>query len=166
MSNDIGALRPSQESSRFMPLAEKKGAPKVLARDLQARKRAEDEVAQLREASKDFEAVFLFQILKQMRNTIHKEEMFNGGMGEEIFTGMMDEEISKRMAGRGAGGIAEILFQQLSRQHGIGDQQSPEGPGKKLLLDATQSAGALMRQLQGVNAIMNASKTSTLIPDF
>ena len=39
------------------------------------------EAAQLRKVSEDFEAVFLYQILKQMRSTIHKEEMFHGGPG-------------------------------------------------------------------------------------
>ena len=102
----------------------------------------------------------------QMRGTEKKEEMFHGGMGEDVFTGMMDEEMSKRMAGRGAAGIADMLFRQLSRQYGIGDAENAEGPGKKMPLDVTQSAGALMRQLQGVNASMNATRAASLSPEF
>ena len=54
---------------------------------------------QIREAAKEFESVFLFQMLKQVRNSIHKEEgLMNGGLGEEMFTGMLDEEYAKVMA--------------------------------------------------------------------
>ena len=166
MSNDIGGTLPTQDLTGFMQLAKKNVSPRVLVKDLETRKREEDEVAQLKKAAKDFEAVFLFQMLKQMRNTVHKEEMFHGGMGEDVFIGMMDEEMSKRMAGRGAAGIADMLFRQLSRQYGIGDAENAEGPGKKMSLDVTQSAGALMRQLQGVNASMNATRAASLSPEF
>ena len=166
MPNDISAYRPDQETAKLKPLSEKGGSPMALTRSLADRQRETDEVAQLRKASKEFEAVFMFQILKQMRNTVHKEEMFHGGMGEDVFTGMMDEEMSKRMAGRGAAGIAEMLFQQLSRQHGIKDPEAGEGTDKKLPLDVTQSANNLMRRLQGVNATLDAAKSSAISPDF
>ena len=78
-----------------------------------------DEADKLWKAAQDFEAVFMFQVLKQMRNTIHTEGFLHGGAGEEIFTGLMDEELSKHMAGRGGTGITEMMFSQLSRQFGI-----------------------------------------------
>jgi|GEM_PF-2506577 Rod binding domain-containing protein len=166
MPNDISAYQPAQEIVKLKPLSEKSDKPRVLTRSLADRQRETDEVAELRKASKQFEAVFMFQILKQMRNTVHKEEMFHGGMGEDVFTGMMDEEMSKRMAGRGSAGIAEMMFQQLSRQHGIVDPNAGEGTDKKLPLDVTQSASDLMRRLQGVNATLNAAKSSAISPDF
>ncbi len=88
---------------------------------------------QLHKIAKDFEAVFLYQMMKQMRGSIEKEEMFHGGAGEDIFTEMLDEEFSKRMAGRGSIGIADMLFEQLSRQYGLEEPQGslkiPQMPG-------------------------------------
>ena len=66
MSNDIGGTLPTQDRTGFMQLVKKNVSPRVLVKDLETRKREEDEVAQLKKAAKDFEAVFLFQMLKQM----------------------------------------------------------------------------------------------------
>ena len=52
----------------------------------------------LRKTAEEFESIFLFQMLKQVRNAMHKEEFLNGGMAEEMFTGMLDEEYAKVMA--------------------------------------------------------------------
>lgn len=91
---------------------------------------------ELREAAKQFEAVFMSQLLKQMRSTVNKEEMFHGGAGEDIFTEMLDEEFAQKMSVRGTG-IADMLYKQLSRQFGIGEAEtdnlpSPTGPGNLL----------------------------------
>ena len=121
-----------------------------------------DEATRLRKVAEDFEAVFLFQVLKQMRNTIHKEEMFHGGLGEEVFTEMMDEELAKKMAGRGVTGIAETIFRQLSRQYGI----SPTGTEAPPLPDLSGAAGKLQRLLRGVEAEAEVHNTGTPSPRF
>jgi Rod binding domain-containing protein len=95
-----------------------------------------DDADELREAAKQFEAVFMSQLLKQMRSTVHKEEMFHGGAGEDIFTEMLDEEFAQKMSVRGTG-IADMLYLQLSRQFGIGETEtdhlpSPTGSGDLL----------------------------------
>jgi Rod binding domain-containing protein len=87
-----------------------------------------DEAAQLRKAAKDFESVFVAQVLKQMRETVHKEEMFHGGPGEDLFEGLLDEEISKRIAGQGSMGIGELLYRDLSRRFHIGQENGTKGP--------------------------------------
>lgn len=87
-----------------------------------------DEAAQLRKAAKDFESVFVAQVLKQMRETVHKEELFHGGPGEDLFEGLLDEEISKRIAGQGSLGIGDLLYRDLSRRFRIGQESGAEGP--------------------------------------
>jgi len=103
---------------------------------------------ELREAAKQFEAVFMSQLLKQMRSTVHKEEMFHGGAGEDIFTEMLDEEFAQKMSVRGTG-IADMLYRQLSRQFGIGETEtdnlpSPTGSGDLL----QQKLQDMQRQIQ------------------
>ncbi|MDI6638658.1 MAG: rod-binding protein [Bacillota bacterium] len=72
--------------------------------------------AELRKACEELESVFLEQLLKEMRRTVPKDDLFGGGRGEDVFQSMFDQEIAKKMAGRGGIGLAEILVRQLSRQ--------------------------------------------------
>ena len=67
----------------------------------------------LRKACKDFEAVFTYQILKSMRGTIEKCDLFHGGQGEEIYESLLDQELSKKIAGGGSNSLSEFLYQQL-----------------------------------------------------
>ena len=69
---------------------------------------------ELREATQEFESLFLHQLMKAMRSTIPKNNLFHGGQSEEIFTDMLDQEISKIASKRGIG-IADLLFEQLQQ---------------------------------------------------
>ena len=68
----------------------------------------------LREATHEFESLFIHNLLKTMRAAIPKSEFFNGGSGEEIFTDLLDQEISKVVSKRGIG-IADVLYQRLTK---------------------------------------------------
>lgn len=70
---------------------------------------------ELMEASKQFESIFINQLLSQMRSTVPKDELLDGGLGEDVFKGMLDEEYSKKMADAGGIGLAQILYEQLSQ---------------------------------------------------
>jgi len=68
----------------------------------------------LREAASEFESLFINQMLKSMRDTITKSDLFHGGNAEEIYTSMLDTELSKNMARSGGIGLADMLLRQLS----------------------------------------------------
>lgn len=74
-----------------------------------------DKDAVLRQACEDFEAVFMQLVFKEMRKTVQKGELTDGGFGQEVFEGMMDEEISKTAAKQN-GSIADLLYKQLRLQ--------------------------------------------------
>lgn len=150
MSHSTFMPLPARAKS-FLPLAPKGG--------IKLNARTDDQAAQLRKVAEDFESVFLYQMLKQMRNSIHKEDMFHGGAGEDIFTEMLDEEFSKRMASRGSVGIADMLFRQLSRQYGIGDSTDT-------LPDLSGQAGALQQKLQAVQSQVRAQEPRPVVPDL
>jgi Rod binding domain-containing protein len=125
-----------------------------------------DDAARLRKAAKDFEAVFLYQVLKQMRNTINKEEMFHGGTGEDLFSDMMDEEIAKTMAGRGSTGIGEAIYRQLCRRYGI-EEGKPKGAGADSSDKGTPAtADDLQRRLRAVLGEVKAPSTRGLRRGF
>jgi len=81
----------------------------------------------LKKACKEFESVFTYELLKSMRRTIEKCDLFHGGQGEEIYESLMDQELSKRMAGLGPQSMAEVLYRQL-RKKGVSEDQGDTEP--------------------------------------
>lgn len=83
--------------------------------------KTDEDKKRLKEACEEFESIFLYYLIKQMRETIPKldEEwgVFGGSKQEEIFREMLDEEIAKEMAK--AGGIGLIretkLYEEVSK---------------------------------------------------
>jgi flagellar protein FlgJ len=70
----------------------------------------ERELKKLREASQDFEAIFIKQMLDAMRKNIPKGGLLDGGMAEEIFEDVLYEERAKLIAKTGSFGIADMIF--------------------------------------------------------
>ncbi|MCB9996509.1 MAG: rod-binding protein [Rhodospirillales bacterium] len=66
------------------------------------------------EAAKEFEAVFLSEMLKPMFAEVNQPDpLFGGGQGEAVFKGFMVQEYGKLMAERGGIGIAEHVKSAL-----------------------------------------------------
>lgn len=84
--------------------------------------------SKLRKACEDFEALFTYQLLRSMRRTVEKSDLFHGGAGEEIYESMLDQELSKSTAGKAKGGLADLLYEQLRPKTSAG-----ENPGELLL---------------------------------
>ena len=70
---------------------------------------------ELKKACREFESVFTYELLKSMRKTIDKCDLFHGGEGEEIYESLLDQELAKTMSGYGSNSLSELLYQQLSR---------------------------------------------------
>jgi peptidoglycan hydrolase FlgJ len=82
------------------------------------------DVLRLKEACKDFEAIFLSYTLKSMRKTVQKSEILDSGLEGDIYQEMMDSEFCKAAAESGTTGIADAIYRQLSKAvSGLG---SPE----------------------------------------
>lgn len=79
----------------------------------------------LKKACRDFESVFTYQLLKSMRSTIDKCDLFHGGQGEEIYESLLDQELSKKIAGGGSNSLSEFLYRQLKRK-GSTEFQGPD----------------------------------------
>lgn len=72
---------------------------------------------ELREIAQGFEAIFFHMLMKSMRATVKKSELFNGGRGEEMFTDLLDMHVAEGGARRGGGlGIADMIVKKYSRQ--------------------------------------------------
>ncbi len=77
------------------------------------------EDAPLREATKDFESLFVKQMLNSMKKTINKSGLLDGGMGQEIFEDMLYDEYAEKIAETANLGISEMMYQQLSTQRPV-----------------------------------------------
>lgn len=85
----------------------------LLRKEQEARKVDEEK---LREACKDFESLFVQQVLRSMRKTISKSDLFSGGAGGEIFESLFDQELSRNLANRGVFGLGKILYHQMIKK--------------------------------------------------
>lgn len=68
----------------------------------------------LKNACQDFEAMFLANMLKSMRKTVEKTNLFGSDSGEETFQEMMDNEVSKAAAKTSSMGIADLMYRQVT----------------------------------------------------
>ncbi|QYU67940.1 rod-binding protein [Leptolyngbya sp. 15MV] len=78
------------------------------------------ERAQLAEAAKQFEAIFLRQMLSAARQTDFGGNDLFGGQGEETFREMRDARFAELAAGTGTLGLAAAIEAQLARFGGPG----------------------------------------------
>ncbi|HXJ01070.1 MAG TPA: rod-binding protein [Micropepsaceae bacterium] len=72
-------------------------------------------VEQATKVAKDFEAVFINEIMGSMFAGISTDGPFGGGPGEGIFRSMMIENYSKSIAAQGGFGLADAVKHELLR---------------------------------------------------
>lgn len=66
----------------------------------------------IKKAAREFEALFINNLFKVMRESVPKGGLLDGGRGEEIYTSMLDEALSAELAKRGGIGLANIVLKQ------------------------------------------------------
>jgi len=102
------------------------------------------------QASLKFEAVFLQQMMSEMRKSVPQSDFLPHGFAEKSYQSMMDQAIADAGGRRGMLGIAATIYAQLKqRQHGAEDAGRAVEQASKSL---HQAAAAQYRALatQGV----------------
>lgn len=77
---------------------------------------AHDPRGAVREAAKQFESLFMAELMKSMRATTLKTEEDSAGGG--LATDMLDQQFATKMSGL-PGGLSEAIMKQLERQMGM-----------------------------------------------
>ncbi len=78
----------------------------------------------LRKACREFESIFIYQLLQAMRRSIPKDGLFRG-KEEEFYRPMLDEQLARSVAlGRGLG-LGEILYREFTR---LQEKSASNGP--------------------------------------
>ncbi|WP_051822279.1 peptidoglycan DD-metalloendopeptidase family protein [Desulfonatronum thiodismutans] len=88
--------------------------------------------SKLREASQDFEAMFLHQLIKQMRATVPHHDPLRG-KGEEFWQSHFDMEMASVLARSGGIGLGDMIFEQL-RQTQVQATKDSDPMGKPMPL--------------------------------
>ena len=74
---------------------------------------SQDQKIKIEKACRDFESLFVQQMMKQMRQTVPQEGLFSGGNAEKTYTSMLDGEMSKVISQQRGIGLAPALIRQL-----------------------------------------------------
>ena len=89
-------------------------SPDLLATQLTAGKGMSPAMGKkLDAAARDFEAVFISQMLETAWSTVPTDGPMSGGSGEAVFRSIMIQDIGKQMAQQGGFGLADRVRSEL-----------------------------------------------------
>lgn len=69
----------------------------------------------LQEAAEQFEALFLYQLMEEMRKTVPESDLLGNRQAEKIFQSMLDQEITTNSSQAQSVGMARMIYEQMSR---------------------------------------------------
>ncbi|MDI9245211.1 flagellar assembly peptidoglycan hydrolase FlgJ [Marinobacter sp. CHS3-4] len=131
---------------------------------LKARART-DEKGALREVAKQFEGLFLQEMVKSMRKAgdVFAEGNMLNSKQSEFYREMFDKQLSLTLSQKQGTGLAEALVRQLSRQiPGMDPEGEPLAAHKSGLSDYDRSLPVISRrlpeQVKQVDEVMKSSK--------
>jgi flagellar protein FlgJ len=119
----------------------------------------------LREACSEFEALFINLLLKELRATVGKSGLMDGGRAEEVYTGMMDTEMARDLAAKGGIGLAAILYRQLEPGR-LPVPGAPEAAGSESAVRHRQSLGRTGRSKVLSPAVDKPNEASSINADM
>jgi peptidoglycan hydrolase FlgJ len=104
-----------------------------------------DPKAAVQAAARQFEALFMNELMKSMRATTMDSGLMGGGQGGELATGMLDQQFAGQLTGM-PGGLADAIARQLERQMGVAPGPIPATRGANPLpVPLDKPAGAPTR---------------------
>jgi len=110
----------------------------------------------IKDAAKQFEALFMQMLLKSMRDTLPQGSDPLASDAQKTYTGMLDQQLAQTMAGRGIG-LADMMVQQLSKTRGA-DKATRIEKATQEIRDASPSSQSFVDRM--LPQAMEASKTT------
>ena len=84
---------------------------------------AQDPSKAIRKTSEQFEAYFIQQMMKTMRESIEKSDLVEVGNMDQ-YQDLMDKELSLEMVKRGGMGVADMMERQMTLAQGLSTQDA------------------------------------------
>ena len=69
-------------------------------------------------AAKEFESVFLGQMVAQMYSGTEAKGPFSGGFAEETYRSLLNQELGRQMSAGGGVGIADAVYAEILKLQG------------------------------------------------
>jgi Rod binding domain-containing protein len=108
-----GIQLPALDTTRTWHLAENRLARLQAAVQKRHPTSIEDDEPLRAQAAQQLASLFIFQLLQEMRKTIPKSGLFDGGRQQEMYEQMIDERLADGIAANGQFGIAPMVHQEL-----------------------------------------------------
>lgn len=112
----INSLSPATASRGLAADANSLGALKLQA--------GKDSPTAIKETAKQFESLFMRELMKSMREATTKSGMLDSP-GGDLGTDLLDQQFAVQMSGQ-PGGLSDIIALQLTRQMGIPTKDAPQ----------------------------------------
>ena len=116
MSTDMQAIGDLALSQAQTPMGAGKFHSKVITMDA------------IDQKSKEFEGVFMSQMLQPMFEGLKVDPNFGGGHGEEVMRSFMMQEYGKAMSAHGGLGIASMIKSAMIKAQEAADQRNIPSP--------------------------------------
>ncbi|GAB4175132.1 MAG: flagellar assembly peptidoglycan hydrolase FlgJ [Rhodocyclaceae bacterium] len=104
------------------------------------RQAREDPKAGLKQASQQFEALFLQMMLKAMRESVPRGGMLDGDAGR-MYEGLLDQQLAQVLAGRAGTGLAAAIERQLGAQLAAAPASGANGAAKQAAASGAPQPG-------------------------
>ncbi len=118
--------------------------------------------AAIKETAKQFESLFMRELIKSMREATMKSGMLDNA-GSDLGTDLLDQQLAVQMSGK-PGGLSDLIAAQLSRQMGL-DGANAAGTGisssQAASLSALQRSNSLAAY--GKNAVKPTASQSNFV---
>lgn len=82
---------------------------------------------EIERVAREFETVFLSEMLAPMFESLETDGLGGGGMGERMFRPMLVERYAQSIAAAGGVGISEHIIRELTRLQAVTDLETPDG---------------------------------------
>lgn len=77
----------------------------------------------LKRAAKEFESLFIYEMLKAMRKTVPEDGLFQGITGKDTYQTIVDQQFASALAEKGGLGLADVIYRQVIPQLQEGQKQ-------------------------------------------
>ena len=118
--------------------------------------------AAIKETAKQFESLFMRELIKSMREATMKSGMLDNA-GSDLGTDLLDQQLAVQMSGK-PGGLSDLIAAQLSRQMGLDATSVPgtgNSTGQAASLSALQRSNSLAAY--GKNAVKPTASQSNFV---
>ena len=78
----------------------------------------QEELQKIKKACQDFESIFTYYLLKNMRQTIPQSQSAVSSVGKDTFNMILDQKIAEDFSRKGNGlGLQKMLYEQMTKNY-------------------------------------------------